>query len=163
MKTLSFRFLFSLLSTLLIAFIFQNPKPVLAEEIDDFVITVKTDNPGLSLNTQFNIPVIYNQNVPFNYNVDCDDDGVFEVEGTWYSTLCDYDTPGTYTIRIQDNNGDGTGFPRISLEFIATTRNYYRLTNGGLESGSPWKVLFLAAATSPFKLRMFQIFQWLLV
>ena len=90
----------------------------------DFVITVKTDNllSGSSSSTQFAIPTIGSG---YNYNVDCNNDGTDEVTGYTSSTgyICDYGPtglntgPGTYTIRIKDNSGRGTGFPRIYFNY----------------------------------------------
>ena len=84
-----------------------------ATPADDFVITVKTDNAGSSLSTQFTIPTTGGG---YNYSVDCDD----ATPGTNVSPLnqtssytCDYASAGTYTLRIKDNTGVGTGFPRI--------------------------------------------------
>jgi surface protein len=84
----------------------------LATPADDFVITVKTDNTGASSDTQFTIPT---EGAGYNYNVDCDDDGADEATGLDTSYTCDYGVgnEGTYTIRIKDNSGLGTGFPRI--------------------------------------------------
>jgi len=80
---------------------------------DDFVITVNTDNPGSSLSWQFTIPTYSGST--YNYNVDCDNDGWFEATGQTGDYTCDYGmgNEGTYTIRIKDNSGSGTGFPRI--------------------------------------------------
>jgi surface protein len=78
---------------------------------DDFVITIKSDNPGSSLSTQFTIPTFPGE--AYNYNVDCDDNGVNEVTGASFNYTCDYASAGTYTVRIKDNTGSGTGFPRI--------------------------------------------------
>ena len=77
---------------------------------DDFVITVKTDNYGSSTDTQFTIPTTGSG---YNYNVDCDNDGVDEATGQTGNYTCSYASAGTYTVRIKDNVGDGTGFPRI--------------------------------------------------
>ena len=77
---------------------------------DDFVITVKTDNSGTSSDTQFTIPTTGSG---YNYNVDCNNDGVNEATGQTGDYTCSYASAGTYTIRIVDNNGDKTGFPRI--------------------------------------------------
>jgi surface protein len=80
--------------------------------LDDFVITVKTDNIGTSTDTQFTIPTFPGET--YDYNVDCMNDGVYEITSAAGDVTCDYgSSPGTYTIRIQDNMGDGTGFPRI--------------------------------------------------
>ena len=80
---------------------------------DDFVITVKTDNPGTSPDTQFTIPV--HSGSVYNFNVDCDNDGINDMNGLIgnFNPTCVYSTTGVYTIRIKDNSGLGTGFPRI--------------------------------------------------
>jgi surface protein len=78
---------------------------------DDFVITIKTDNAGTSGPAQFTIPTT---GTGYNYNVDCDNNGTDEFTGATGSVTCDYGgVAGTYTIRIKDNSGVGTGFPRI--------------------------------------------------
>ncbi len=79
---------------------------------DDFVITVNTANAG-SADNLFIIPTT---GAGYNYNVDCNNDGTDEATGQTGSYTCDYSPlggAGTYTIRIKDNVGDGTGFPRI--------------------------------------------------
>ncbi|MCG2786860.1 MAG: BspA family leucine-rich repeat surface protein, partial [Anaerolineae bacterium] len=78
--------------------------------LNDFVITVKTDNAGTSSSTQFTIPTT---GVGYNYNVDCDNDGVDDAIAQTGSYTCNYASAGTYTVRIKDNSGAGTGFPRI--------------------------------------------------
>ncbi len=86
---------------------------VFAAPVDDFVITVKTDNIGDSTDTQFTIPTVGGG---YNYSVDCDNDGVDEVTGQTGSYTCDYGAgnTGTYTIRIKHNDLiNHTGFPRI--------------------------------------------------
>ena len=77
---------------------------------NDFVISVKTDNAGSSSNTRFTIPT---SGSGYNYNVDCDNNGTFEATAQAGDYTCNYGAPGTYTVRIQDNNGDLSGFPRI--------------------------------------------------
>ena len=85
-----------------------------AAPADDFVITVKTDNQGTSTNTQFTVPV-YDKALPlgYNFNVDCNDDGTNETTGQTGQYICSYSTPGTYTVRIKDNSGVGTGYPQV--------------------------------------------------
>ena len=83
-----------------------------AKAADDFVITVKTDNTGSSSNTQFTIPTT---GTGYNYNVDCNNDGVNEASAQTGNYTCNYAAAGTYTVRIKDNTGAGTGFPRISF------------------------------------------------
>jgi large repetitive protein len=82
----------------------------IAAPSDDFVIVVKTDNPGTSSNTQFTIPTTGGG---YNYNVDIDNDGINEATGVTGDYTCNYAAADFYTIRIQDNSGTGTGFPRI--------------------------------------------------
>jgi surface protein len=77
---------------------------------DDFVITVQTDNTGTSLDTQFTIPTTGSG---YDYNVDCDNDGTNEAIAQTGNYTCNYASAGTYTVRIKDNTGLGTGFPRI--------------------------------------------------
>ncbi len=86
------------------------PPTVSAAPADDFVITVRTDNPGSSTNLQFTIPTFGGG---YNYNVDCDNNGTDEATDQLGSYTCNYGVAGTYTIRIKDNSGFGTGFPRI--------------------------------------------------
>ena len=80
---------------------------------DDFVMTIRSDIVGGTLQTQFTITT---QGDGYNYNVDCNDDDVDEATAQNGDYTCDYSNlggAGTYTIRIKDNNGDGTGFPRF--------------------------------------------------
>jgi surface protein len=83
----------------------------MATPSDDFVIVVKTDNPGTSSDTQFIIPTW--SGFWYNYNVDIDNDGINEATGLTGNYTCNYPSAGTYTIRIKDNSGAGTGFPMI--------------------------------------------------
>ena len=76
---------------------------------DDFVITVKTDNAGSSTGTQFTIPTY--SGGTYDYNVDCNNDGVNEASAQAGDYTCSYAAAGTYTVRIKDNTGLGTGFP----------------------------------------------------
>ncbi len=82
----------------------------LTDPANDFVITVKTDNPGTSTSTQFTIPTI---GTGYDYNVDCNNDGVNEAAAQTEIYTCNYATTGIYTIRIKDNTDVLTGFPRI--------------------------------------------------
>lgn len=69
-----------------------------------FISTWKTDNPGTSSNTSITIPTA---GAGYNYDVDWNNDGVFDQFGITGSVTHDFGSTGTYTIRIQ-----GT-FPRI--------------------------------------------------
>jgi len=77
----------------------------------DFVITVKTDNIGTSSDTEFTIPTYPGES--YDYNVDCDNDGLEDWTAQTGDVTCSYPSAGTYTIRIKDNSGSGTGFSHI--------------------------------------------------
>jgi surface protein len=81
---------------------------------DDFVITVKTDNPGAGTNQEFTIYRNYG-GLTYNYNVDCDNNGIDEATTQLGNYTCTYPTSGIYTIRIKDNTGVGDGFPSFKL------------------------------------------------
>ena len=87
--------------------IVETPTPPASEP---FIITVETNNTGLSNDEQFIIPTYIGED--YNYSVDCDSDGIFEIEN-WTndaSYTCEYSQlggEGIYTITIE-----GT-FPRI--------------------------------------------------
>lgn len=92
---------------------------VYAAPIDDFVIKVKTDNPGFTIAEMFRIPT--KSALTYDYNVDCNNDGTDEATGQTGDYYCDYSASGlnlgagTYTIRIKDNTGTGDGFPSINF------------------------------------------------
>ena len=69
-----------------------------------FITTWKTDNTGTSNSTSITIPTF---GTGYNYDVDWDNDGVFDQLGITGDVTHDFGSVGTYTIRIQ---GD---FPRI--------------------------------------------------
>ncbi len=74
----------------------------------DFVTTWKTDNLGDTINsTSILIPT--DPNSSYNYDIDWNNDGVFDDLGVTGDALHDYGTAGTYTIRIKGN------FPRIYI------------------------------------------------
>ena len=75
----------------------------------DFIITVKSDNPGTSGYAQFTIPT---HGSGINYKVDCNNDGTFEATGLHGDYTCTFQSQGTHTIRISSGSS-GTGFPQI--------------------------------------------------
>lgn len=79
----------------------------------EFAFTVEITSPNLN----FTIPI--KSDLTYNYNVDCDNDGVNEIEGATDAYTCEYTTEGNYTILIDDNNGDETGFPRFYAPAIS--------------------------------------------
>ncbi len=70
-----------------------------------FITTWKTDYSGSSCNSCITIPT--HPESTYNYEVDWDNDGVFDTTGITGSVTHDFEEPGTYTIAIR---GD---FPRI--------------------------------------------------
>ncbi|WP_456440264.1 BspA family leucine-rich repeat surface protein [Psychroserpens sp.] len=71
---------------------------------NEFITTWKTNNPGTSSVTSITIPT---NNAGYNYDVDWNDDGVFDQFGITGSVTHDFGVAGTYTIRIRG------AFPRI--------------------------------------------------
>ena len=68
--------------------------------ITPFKISVKTDNPGVSNNNQFMVPMVSANNINDRYNIDCDSDGQLEARGVRGNHTCTYTDPGEYTISI---------------------------------------------------------------
>jgi len=79
---------------------------VINSSANDFVMAIEVDRRPLT----FTIPT---SGEGYNYNVDCNNDGLNEATEQTGDYTCIYATSGTYTIRIKDNSGEGTGFPRI--------------------------------------------------
>ena len=106
----TFAFFFCAIGICIISTFF--PYTTHAAGTDDFMISVKTDNPGTSSSTQFTIPTY--SGAGYNYNVDCNNDGLFEAAAQTGSYTCNYAVAGTYVIRIEsvfpqiyfNNNGD---------------------------------------------------------
>ncbi|MCR9052889.1 MAG: BspA family leucine-rich repeat surface protein [Phaeodactylibacter xiamenensis] len=69
-----------------------------------FITTWKTDNPGVSCSSCITIPTT---GIGYNYDVDWENDGVYDDFGVSGDITHDYGTPGTYQVAIR---GD---FPRI--------------------------------------------------
>ncbi|MCG8701126.1 MAG: BspA family leucine-rich repeat surface protein [Bacteroidales bacterium] len=72
------------------------------QQCDDsthFIITVQTDSTGTSGSTEFTIPT--NSSYTYNYDVDWNNDGIFDTTGVTGDIIHDFGTAGTYTIRIQ--------------------------------------------------------------
>ena len=101
--------------------IFLLPLLLFSAPLDDFVMTVKTDNVGVSASNEFTVPVTRTNGN--GYNVDCNDSGIDDAIGITgnSSYTCVYASPGTYTIRVKDNNGDKKGFRRIRFYVNSTT------------------------------------------
>ncbi|WP_395373868.1 BspA family leucine-rich repeat surface protein [Marinicella sp. W31] len=88
----------------------------LAAPEDDFVITIFTNSTGAQGNL-FNVPI---NGDGYNYNIDCNDDGTNEGTAVTGDFVCNYNAlggAGSYTVRIKDNSGQGTGFPKFNSDF----------------------------------------------
>ena len=102
---------FALKGLVFSSFLFSSS--VLSAALDDFVITIKSDNTGSSSDVQFTLPTTGSG---YNYNIDCNNDGTDEATAQTAGYTCDYTSlggAGTYTVRVEDNSGIRTGFPRI--------------------------------------------------
>ncbi|MCA9330342.1 hypothetical protein KDA11_06845, partial [Candidatus Saccharibacteria bacterium] len=73
----------------------------------EFIVRVKTDNPGVSSSTQFTIPAA--SGAGNNYNVDCTNDGAIDYSNQTSSTTCNYASAGEYDIAVTGalRNWDG--------------------------------------------------------
>lgn len=69
-----------------------------------FITTWKTDNPGTSNSTSITIPTTGGG---YNYDVDWDNDGIYDQMGITGNVTHDFGVAGTYTIRVRG------AFPRI--------------------------------------------------
>ncbi|KAA0989216.1 BspA family leucine-rich repeat surface protein [Dyadobacter aurulentus] len=63
-----------------------------------FITTWKTDNPGTSNSTSITIPIFA---AGSNYEVDWDNDGIYDQSGITGNVTHDFGVAGTYTIRIR--------------------------------------------------------------
>lgn len=69
------------------------------EDTTSFITTWKTDNAGVSGDTEITIPTADSET--YNYDVDWDNDGTFDEFGLTDDATHDFGATGTYTIRIQ--------------------------------------------------------------
>ncbi len=76
-----------------------------------FIITVETNNTGISLDTEFTIPTY--PYAFYRYSVDCDNDGTDEATAVTGDYTCSYDSAGIYTVVIKGDRSRTEGFPRI--------------------------------------------------
>ena len=114
---------------LLILFITAVSQSSLAAGLDDFIIQVQTDLSGPSADTEFLIRT--SPSLTYKYNVDCDNDSNFEGLGVTGDFLCIYQGPDEYTIRIEDDMGDGTGFPRVYFNNVGDQKKIVDIVQWG--------------------------------
>ena len=70
--------------------------------------------------------------------MDCNNDGVNEASAQAGDYTCSYAAAGTYTVRIKDNTGLGTGFPRIYFNLAEICRNCSPSSSGARANGLRW-------------------------
>ena len=63
--------------------------------------------------------------------MDCNNDGVNEATALIGNYTCNYAAAGTYTVRIKDNTGLGTGFPRIYFNLSGDMRKLLTIEQWG--------------------------------
>jgi len=92
-----------------------------------FITTWKTDNIGESEGNEIIIPI--NPKYSYNYNVDCNSDGILEFVNLKTDAVCIYDTPGTYRVSI---NGV---FPQIYFNNTKDKNKIISVEQWGI---NPW-------------------------
>ena len=135
------RVLQALMSCLMLAVVtigglFLLLSPVHAAPADDFVTTWKTDNPGSSGSTEITIPTTGSG---YDYNVDWNNDGIFDEFNLTGDVTHDFGTPGEYTIRIE---GD---FPRIYFNNSGDKEKIIRIDQWGTNNWTSMNSAFAGA------------------
>jgi surface protein len=92
-----------------------------------FVTTWKTDNPGTSNASSITIPTFVGET--YNYDIDWDNDGVFDDLGVTGTITHDYNVAGTYTFGLR---GD---FPRIYFNNTGDKEKIIAINQWGI---NPW-------------------------
>ena len=105
-----------------------------AAPADDFVTTWQTDNPGTTDSTSIRIPFMSGL-----YDIDWDNDGVFDELGLSFTANHDFGVAGTYTIRIR-----GT-FNGINFGGGGDVKKLIRIDQWGTHAWTTAQNLFLAA------------------
>ncbi|WP_192579156.1 BspA family leucine-rich repeat surface protein [Dyadobacter aurulentus] len=100
-----------LLSLALLCMTFLTATTVYAQQ--PFITTWKTDNPGTSNSTSITIPTT---DVGYNYEVDWNNDGIYDQAGITGDVTHDFGVAGNYTIRIRG------AFPQIYFQGFGDRR-----------------------------------------
>jgi surface protein len=107
-----------------------------------FLTTWQTDNPGASNSTSITIPTWANL-PPYNYDVDWENDGIFDDLGVMGNITHDYGTAGSYQVAIRgtfpsiffNNEGDKDKITSIDqwgdIAWTSMFRSFYGCTNLG--------------------------------
>ena len=104
---------------------------------NDLVLTIKTDNTGSSSSTAFTVPTASSD--VYNYNVDCDDDGIDEFTSQTGDVTCVYAAPGVYTLAIS-----GT-FPRIFFNYSGDVEKLLSVNQWGSTAWTSMAFAFAGA------------------
>ena len=96
----------TILSVALLGYLFTTIPSVNAAPADDFVTTWKTDSASAPNDRSITLPV---EGAGYDYDVDWNNDGVFDEFNITTSVTHEFDVAGTHTIRIQGS------FPRIKF------------------------------------------------
>ncbi|WP_157505977.1 BspA family leucine-rich repeat surface protein, partial [Flavobacterium chungangense] len=106
-----------------------------------FVTTWKTDNLSFNSSSPTSIIIPVNANYTYNYDVDWNNDGIFEETGITGNATHDYGTAGTYTVAIRgvfpsiyfNNDGDRNKIRNIdqwgSIAWTSMNRAFFGCTN----------------------------------
>ena len=94
---------------------------------DSFIMKIKTDNAGSSNNLQFTVPT--DTTSVYNYDVDCNGDGVYEATAVTGDYTCNYNFYGVYTVII-----DGE-YPHI---YFNSQKDYLKLLSVEQWGSSVW-------------------------
>jgi len=99
---------------------------------DYFITTWKTDNEGKSNNTSITIPTT---GTGYSYDIDWENDGVFDEFNLTGNSTHDYGTAGTYTVAIRGS------FPRIY--FNNNNNDVNEVDNGNNNTGEKEKIIYI--------------------
>ncbi|WP_033961693.1 BspA family leucine-rich repeat surface protein [Psychroserpens jangbogonensis] len=108
---------------------------------NEFITTWKTDNPGTSNATSITIPTTGGG---YNYDVDWDNDGIFDQFGITGDVTHDFGIAGNYTIRIQ-----GT-FPRIHFDNFGDRQKILEVNQWGAIAWSSMERAFYGCSNLQF-------------
>ncbi len=105
-----------------------------AQQEDYFITTWKTDNPGDSDVTAITIPTT---GYGYNYDVDWNNDGVFDDLGVTGNITHSYGTAGTYTVAIRGS------FPRIYFNSRGDYQKILSIEQWGTNTWSSMRYAFM--------------------
>ncbi len=94
-------------------------------EMSSFVTTWKTDNTAFESTSETQAKISVSPRYTYNYNIDCNNDGVFEAVNLTDEYICNYETPGIYQIAI---TGD---FPSLYINYTQDRLKLISVDNWG--------------------------------